>query len=439
MKKWFRGVAGRLRNRWVLGSTSCAAAALGLLAGLGSVRGAPEIPVVKVVEGDFLRRVSATGTLKAVKATPVTTPSGAEKPLRIAWIIEDGSEVKEGDFIARFDPTDFENDLADGRAQMETAEQKGIRSTAEGDAIQSNLLRDAGIAEKELQFATSAQKRDPRIFSRKDIVKDELDLDLAKNRMEYSKQQVEIRKKLVSAEEGLLEIERRKAGLTISQAEQGLKSLEVRAPHAGFVMLERDWRGNVPRVGDVRWPGSKLGEIPEMGAMEAEIYVLEADAGGLAKGKRATVVLDAEPGREIGAEVSKVDPLAKPRIPFVPVQYFGATLSLKSTPEAKMKPGERISTTVVLEEIRNAIMIPREAVFESVGKKVVYKKGAWGRFTPVEVSLGSADLGRVVVLKGVEAGEKVALADPTRKAEEPKKGEGSGPATSAPPVRRVVL
>ncbi len=59
--------------------------------------------------------------------------------------------------------------------------------------------------------------------------------------------------------------------------------------------------------------------------MEAEVFVLEADAGGLAVGQPAEVVIvEARPERDVHRRRSTTSTtLAKPRIRGVPVQYFG--------------------------------------------------------------------------------------------------------------------
>ena len=67
-----------------------------------------DVATFKVQPTQFTRRVTAEGTLKAVKATPVTAPVDAPQALKVAWIAEDGTLLKKDDVIVRFDPTDFE-------------------------------------------------------------------------------------------------------------------------------------------------------------------------------------------------------------------------------------------------------------------------------------------------------------------------------------------
>jgi multidrug efflux pump subunit AcrA (membrane-fusion protein) len=155
-----------------------------------------------------------------------------------------------------------------------------------------------------------------------------------------------------------------------------------------------------------------------MDVMDAKVYVLEADAGGLEAGIPATVVLDAYPGRIFNAEVKKVDALAQPRNRRVPVQYFGVVLELEKTETEIMKPGHRVQAVLTLDEREDVISIPRQAVFTEEGKSVAYVRRLGG-FKPVEVETGPAGLGRVVIEEGLEEGDLVALRDPTRPLREP--------------------
>jgi HlyD family secretion protein len=208
----------------------------------------------------------------------------------------------------------------------------------------------------------------------------------------------------------------------------------VAAPHDGVLILKRDFHGDPLRVGDPVWNGQPLAEIPELSEMEAEVFVLEADAGGLAPGKRATVVLESRPDVAWPAEIRRVDPLAKPRLRGSPVQYFAVLLKLARTDPQAMKPGQRVRATLFLEERKDAIALPRQAVFEEDGKKIVYvRRGA--DFAPVEVTLGPASLGRVVIERGIAPGDEVALVDPTRPApSEEKPGAGAESGAGAPGV-----
>jgi multidrug efflux pump subunit AcrA (membrane-fusion protein) len=412
-------------RRRIIGSVVAVALSVGALAAIPFLRGAgrsADVPVARAERGDFGRRVEAEGNLRSVKATVLTAPMEATGPLKIAWLAPDGSGVRSGDVVIRFDPTDAEKNLVDGEAERQTAENRIAGRRADGEGTLRNLDRDAGLAGLELKYAREFQSKDPEIFSRTEIIESQLDESLATRRKENAEAVRSIRETLTGVDLDLLAIERHKADLKIAQARKGLAALEVRAPHDGILVLKREWRGT-PKVGDTVWKGQPLAEIPRMDAMEAEVYVLEADAGGLAVGLTAEVTVESRPDLRFPGKVAKVDALAKPRVSWVPVQYFGVTLELSRTEPDVMKPGQRVRAKLVLDARKDAISVPREAVLEKDGKKTVYRRRGW-RFEPVEVVLGPSALGRVVIEKGLSRGDVVALSDPTRPAGEPSPAGG---------------
>jgi len=396
----------------------------------------PEVPEMRVARGDFVLRVPAQGNLRAVKATPVSVPVGVPGPFRIAWLAPDGSRVRAGEVVIRFDPTEMVKSLADARDDGASSALKIGKQEARGEAEIDKLDRDARLAREELEAARQFQKKDETLYSRHEIIESDIDQDLAQDKEEHARGARQTRAVLGATERELLAIEQRRAAQKRLQAEQGLRALEVAAPHDGVLILKRDFRGQLVRVGDSVWNGQPLAEIPELDEMEAEVYVLEADAGGLAPGKRATVVLESRPGVVWPATIRRVDPLAKPRLRGSPVQYFAVILTLAKTDPRVMKPGQRVRATLFLDERKDVLALPRQAVFEQEGKTVVYVRRG-GSFQAAEVVLGPASMGRVVVEKGIAPGDEVALVDPTR-AESPggaadEKGGGGAvaPAPSA--------
>jgi RND family efflux transporter MFP subunit len=419
-------------SRRALAGLAIAAAvlALGIAPWVAHRTGATGVPTLVVARAPFARRVVAEGNLEAAEATPVTAPIEAQGQLKVAWLVPDGSHVKKDDVVVRFDPSEMERSLSDGVSDRTTTESRITGSRADTGGIIRNLERDAQFARKELAAADRFKVDDPDVFSRQEIIRSEIDRSLAEKRIESSDSVRAIREGVAKVDLDLLDIERRKAGIAIDRAKKGLEALEIRAPHDGILVYERNWRGDVTKVGDTVWPGEPVGEIPDLATMQAKVYVLEADAGGLAPGLPATVVVEAHPGREFPAKIKKVDTLAKRRTGWIPVQYFGTTLELDATDATVMKPGQRVRAVLSLDRQPNAISVPRNAVFDKDGKTVVYKREG-STFKAVPVELGPAAVGRVVVVGGLNAGDVIALRDPEH-AGQPVESPGGG--AGAPPL-----
>lgn len=372
-----------------------------------------DVATFKVEAKAFTRRVTAEGTLKATKATPVSAPQNATAPMKVSWIAEDGALLRKGDVIVRFDATDFENLLLTGREDRASAGNRLTKENAESSATRKNLGRDARLAQSELEAARRFTFDDAEIFSRYARIESEVDQDLASNKKQYAEEVLGIRGNLAAVEKDLISIDDRKAGMKIKQAEEGLAALQVVAPHDGILVLQRNWRGEMPRVGDSMWRGQAFGEIPELTSMKADVYVLEADAAGLAADQKATLFLESDSRVKYTGKVKSVDKVARPRIPRQPVQYFGVTVELDRTDPKLMKPGARVRAVLEVENQANAFAIPRQALFEKNGKRIVYR-GKGEKFEPVEVTIGSSSAGRVVVTKGLANGDEIALEDPTK-------------------------
>lgn len=403
-----------------------ALAALGFVA---SCAKGPAVPTVEVRETIFERRVTAEGQVEAKDATPITGPLDTEGAMKVAWMVAEGARVAEGDAVLRFDPIDMEKLLADGKAERLVAASRRDGMEAESEGMLRNLDRDAAMAKEELSASAKFQAKDPDIFSRREIIQAEIDRDLASRRLEHAEGSRVVRSRIATADLALVDIDRRKADLRVGQAEKGLRALEVKAPHAGIVVYQRDWRGNTTRVGDAVWPGEEVAEIPRLDTMIAKVFVLEADAGGLAVGLPAEVVLEAHPEAPVPAKVTKVATLAKRRMGWVPVQYFEVELAFERQDPERMKPGQRLRATLALERREKAVVVPRGSVFEREGKKVVFRRKGRG-FDPVEVELGPAAVGNVVVEKGLAPGDEIALRDP--EAEERKPDDKAPGAPSSP-------
>jgi HlyD family secretion protein len=409
----------RRRPLWI--GLSLAAAALAVAGAFAFSGKDDHVPTFVVSAEKFERRVTADGNLSAVKSTKISLPPDIPQPLTIAWIAEDGSFVAEGDVVMRFDPTQFESALVTGLSEKEVARNKGTSGDASAGATRKNLRRDADLAEKELDTARSRMHDDEDVFSRYERIESGLDEELAAEKRDYAHDVLSIRERLIAAERALVGIEESKAMLRIRNAEKGLKALELVAPHGGILVFRKDWRGETPRVGSTVWPGNPLGEIPDASAMQAEVFVLEADAAGLAVAQDATVTIASAPSRPFKGKVARVDKLARPRMRNVPVQYFGATVTLDRTDPSVMKPGARVRAVLEIEQQAGVFPIPRQAVFEKQGKKIVYRRDG-DTFVPVPISVGSGTPGRVLVTSGVKAGDVLALRDPTEEVDDTEAG-----------------
>ncbi len=417
------GPAAGRRGRAVRNARRAAAI---LLAAIGCAACArdPQVPTCRVETRDFTREILAEGYLEAVDSTPVTAPTEVDSGLHLDWIVADGTPVRSGDVIARFDDSDWieERDSAAGdRAGVELQLDRHRVGTA-SDRRRSEL--DIATARAELEEAERFQAKDEQVFSRNDRIESQLDANLARRREAHAREVAGVQERISSGEGRLIALEGEQADQKLARAERGLAALTARAPSDGLAVLERNWRGNSLQPGDTVWPGQPIAEIPDLTRMRAEIFVLEADAGGLEPGQSATVRLDAHPEQEVDARVERVDKVAKPRRRDLEVQYFGATLSLARTDPATMKPGQRVTARVRVVSLPAALVVPRTALFDRGGGKIVFRRGEKG-FEAVAVEVTAVANGLAALAGGVAPGDVLALVDPRAESHRKPAGESA--------------
>lgn len=388
---------------------------------------APEAEVLATLaieEVEFSRSVEAEGNLRAVKATPITAPQ-AQRPYTISWVAPDGSSVAKDEVVVRFAARELEKALLDGKDDRAIAKTSMATDAAESKKAQRSRDRSAELARAELEQTREFQSKDQEIFSRHQIIESQIDSALSESRLDHANRSKEIERRVSRTKVALHSVKTREAQMRIDRAEKQLRSLEVRTPHAGILVLKRDWRGNEIRIGETVWMGQRLAEIPITDEMEAEVFVLEADGGGLEEGLEAIVTIESAPDHPIKATIQKVEKLAKRRVRGSPVQYFSVTLELAETRKDVMKPGQRVRSTITIANDK-ALVVPRQAVFSGDGGSFVYRTS--GPFSwPVPVELGAASPGRVAIEGGVRAGDQIALQDPLSRDEEPAADEAKKP------------
>ncbi|MCX5744787.1 MAG: hypothetical protein NT062_20050 [Proteobacteria bacterium] len=385
-------------------------------------------PIYVVASENLIRRVTAEGNLRAVKATPLTVPQGQGwSGMKVAWLAVDGSHVAKGDVVVRFDPSEQQKQLREGQADLDSASARMSSEAIQGRAAVDGRDSAAVLAARELEQTRKFQQKDQEIYSRNQIIEAEIDTTLADAKKAHAEQTKKIERDLSHSKVAVISVEAQRAKLTIKNAKTALESMEIRAPHDGLFVLQRDGRGDVAKVGDQMWPGNTVAEIPLLETMEAEIFVLEVDGSGLQKDQAAEVVIESRPDTIYKGKVRLVDKLAKPRVRNVPIQYFAVVVELAATDVVAMKPGQRVQARLLLDQAQ-AIVVPRQAIFQKDGKSSVFKKTAKGVFESVPVELGVSTAGRVAVTTGLAIGDQIALRDPTRASDD---AFGSGSAEAA--------
>jgi len=392
-----------------------------VIAGCGVVLGAvrlsrraPGVPTYEVKRGEFLDSQQFHGEVKALKSITISAPAEAGD-LQIIKLKDEGAAVKAGDTVVEFDKTKTEQELAQFRSALKSAE-----ASIEQERAQARL------AEEE---------------DKTNVLKARFDVEGA--RLEASKQEIvsriegeEAKLKLADSEQKLREAEAKqksdealhkamieaaeqasaKAKYDVKRAESALAKMSVPAPSAGTISILQHWSGSnmAPyRAGDRAWAGAAIAELPDASTLRITARVDETERGRLAPKLPVTVQLNAIPDRQFTGHIEHISEIAT--MDFSggwPITRNFTLEILLDQSDPRFKPGITGQVTVVGDHVANAISIPAQALFQKSGQNVAYVwSGSQFEERTLEVARRSGD--KIMIAKGLRDGDRIALRDPS--------------------------
>jgi multidrug efflux pump subunit AcrA (membrane-fusion protein) len=372
------------------------------------------IPVTKLSRQPFLLTVPSTGEVVGLETTPVPTPNTPSGSLKLSWLIPEGTFVREGEAVIRFDSTDAKLTLEKQQNSLEANQQNTKIKTLKQATDEKTLGFDRTSAELEYNYDMTVMPDDETIFSKWDIITAQADANYDKARIEFLGSKTKTQQRIARSDQQILAIERNRAQSEISIIQTTLNSLELRVTKPGLVLYRRDRRQD-PKIGDDCQPGQVLVELVNLEVLQARIYVLERDGGNLSKDQPVVIKLDAIPEKEYHGTLRNVSTVAGALERNSPLRYFTCDVSISDAGKdlKRIRPGMNLRGEIVLEKYDSCFVVPSSAVNyrEKERDSLVYvKKGE--KFVAQPVKTGLSSHGEAVILSGVDDGVLIALRNP---------------------------
>lgn len=335
----------------------------------------------RISRGDVVQTVTATGTVNPELTIIVGTyVSGVIQQLFCDY----NTEVKAGQICAKIDPRPYQATL---------------------NQYSGQLLRDQAILEKDranlVRYQTLAAQNS------------------------IARQQAEDQQYLVHQDEGIVKIDE----ALVEGAKLNLGYTDIISPVDGTVVSRNVTQGQTVAA-SFQTPTLFL-IATDLKKMEVDTNVSESDIGGIKLGDNATFTVDAFPHRVFEGIVSQVR--QSPQTVQNVVTYD--VVVAVDNRELVLKPGMTASTQIVLDQRKNVLRIPNQAMRYAPMGAAPPSSGeprVWvlrdGNAVEIPVSLGLDDGNFTEVIRGdLAAGDAVITAE-TR--------ERTGP-QSAPPQPRL--
>lgn len=289
-----------------------------------------------------------TGSLVAKEAQVFRVPRASNWQIQLTWMIEEGSQVEPGDPVARLDPGETQDELIDARDRLQQKQQDMVlhETQAELDRIGKQLALATAEAEADKARIDASVPQD--VLEGKDYRERQLELKRKEDARQAARMDLAVSEASHRATAAGDQIEIAQLERSIARFEEELENLVMRADRTGIVVYgEHPWWGRKFQEGDQVQMGFVIATIPDLDTLEVHAWALEVDLPGIHPGQKASVVLDAWPEREFGAQVVAIGISGEKRSLWGETPWFPVTLRLDEVETSIMKPG--MSVRCVLE------------------------------------------------------------------------------------------
>lgn len=384
---------------------------------------ARQVPEAEVEQGTFYIDIYEEGEIEALNSINISSPNLPWRfgNLKIADIVIDGSEVKAGDTLITFDPSEVRKAILDYEDRLVVSNAELEKMLAQHELEMEELNADYEVTRisheiTRMQLESAAHESD---IKRREI---KVNLDKADISLNRAKEQIENRRKIQIEEVKQKRLSIRQDEERLQEAHRTLNKLFVVAPAPGIAIISHNWSTNNKfQVGDQCWSSQQLIQLPDLSKVKAKVYINEVDISQITKGLKVQVRTDAFSDSTFTGYVATVANLAQNKDNRSSIKVFPVEIIVNEY-NKNLLPGLTVSCRIIVDEIPDVKYIPLEALHVEGDKNYVYKQSVGG-YDRVEVQVGHTNSDYVVIESGLDRGDKVALIDPTEKMDNANKEE----------------
>jgi HlyD family secretion protein len=295
-----------------------------------------QVQTSPITRGDLIDSVGATGTLQAVTTVQV----GSQVSGNISFLGADfNSIVKKGQVIARLDPSLFDAQLQQARANLSQA--------------RANLAKAQSDLERNKVMLVDAQQKYTRAkeLAAKSLLP-QSDLDAAKIAVDSADASLQSAQATVTQSQAAVS----QSDASVNQNQVNLDHTVIEAPIDGII---------IQRSVDVGQTVAASMQAPtlfiiaaDLTKMQVNANIDEADVGRIRPSQTVTFRVDAYPGEEFQGTVAQI------RLQPVVVQNvttYGTIVDVPN-PDLKLKPGMTANLKVQIAKRSDALRVPNAAL-----------------------------------------------------------------------------
>ncbi len=387
----------------------------------GSKAGNVSDVIVDLKRGPFKVEIETTGELEAKNSVKILGPTQL-RDFRI-WqvviqnIVDEGTIVKKGDWVANLDRSEFQTRFNEKQIELEKENAEFVQTQLD-TTLQLREARDQLInlkyAVEEKRIILEQSKFEPPAT----IKQGEINLERAIREYQQAGENYKIKQRQNAEKMKAQSAELRKVQNEFSAMTQVLQAFTIVAPEPGMVIYTKGWDGKPIKGGSqINMWDPTVATLPDLTKMMSKTYVNEVDVRKVAVGQKVEIGLDAYPEKKLKGIVSRVANVGEQR-PNSDAKVFEVAVEIDGT-DPSLRPSMTTSNKIIAKTIDSALFIPLECLHSQADTiTYVFKRNGIG-VEKQEVIIGDTNANDAVVLGGLSDVDRVYMSVPPRMENEP--------------------
>jgi multidrug efflux pump subunit AcrA (membrane-fusion protein) len=365
----------------------------------------------------YLETIEAEGTVQAVNNSVVVTPR-VYSGLQVARLSKEGAFVRKGDTICILAAPDLMNTFEQFKTELEKMD--GAKDSLEANQAMQLSLLEAQVATNKAQMDISMLDSIQLKFA--PAVKQKLiTLEMEKVKIEKTKLEKKLaaQKKIANSELSQIGSRIMMQKNRIQMFQSQINSLYIVSPSDGYVIHAETptfYTSGGSTIGGKIEEGSKvfssmpLLQIPDIGKMQVSVEVPEVDYKRINNDQKVEIKIESVSNLETTGKIIRKSLATKNRDEKSAIKSYEVIISVDSC-DSGMKPGLSASCRIIINEVKDTIVVPSAAIFAKDSTKIVYVfKDHKFILVPIETSVSNSS--ESIVSKGLIGNETIALMEP---------------------------
>lgn len=304
----------------------------------------------------FQSSASASGEIVATRFADIGSSAMGKI---VSLPVAEGDRVRAGQLLARIDPVQAESEASGALAQRRSLEAEQSAATEQvRAAISDRAAAEARAREADQQFARSRDLNTQGLIPASEFDTARAAADAANAQLASATANVERARLAVEAASRRVA----QANAQLRRAGDIVAKTSIVSPIDGTVTRLRVREGEMVVVGIQNQPGTTLMTISDLGGINAEVKVAEADVLRVKLDQPATVTLEALPGRTFAGRVVEVGASALPVTGTAAAAREFKVVVRLDAPDAGLRPGLTCDAEIVTAELTDVLTVPLQSV-----------------------------------------------------------------------------